>query len=69
MFGMSDPNQTLAQMLRYFEEERYEMVEVMASEFTSMLLVTSNGMERRKRSWSKGCEYSQKSYRYETNTN
>ena len=38
MFGMSDPNQTLAQMLRYFEEERYEMVEVMASEFTSMLL-------------------------------
>ena len=38
MFGMSDPNQTLAQMIRYFEEERYEMVEVMASEFTSMLL-------------------------------
>ena len=29
MFGMSDPNQTLAQMLRYFEEGRYEMVEVM----------------------------------------
>ena len=38
MFGMSDPNQTLAQMIRYFEEERHEMVEVMASEFTSMLL-------------------------------
>ena len=38
MFGMSDPNQTLSQMIRYFEEERYEMVEVMASEFTSMLL-------------------------------
>jgi len=38
MFGMSDPNQTLAQMLRYFEEGRYEMVEVMATEFTSMLL-------------------------------
>ena len=38
MFGMSDPNQTLSQMLRYFEEQRYEMVEVMASEFTSMLL-------------------------------
>ncbi|DAC55858.1 MAG TPA: hypothetical protein D7H78_00360, partial [Candidatus Poseidoniales archaeon] len=35
---MSDPNQTLAQMIRYFEEERHEMVEVMASEFTSMLL-------------------------------
>ena len=35
---MSDPNQTLSQMIRYFEEERYEMVEVMASEFTSMLL-------------------------------
>ena len=38
MFGMSDPNQTLSQMLRYFEEGRYEMVEVMATEFTSMLL-------------------------------
>ncbi len=38
MFGMSDPNQTLSQMIRYFEEERHEMVEVMASEFTSMLL-------------------------------
>ena len=38
MFGMSDPNQTLSQMLRYFEEERYEMVEVMATEFTTMLL-------------------------------
>jgi len=38
MFGMSDPNQTLSQMVRYFEEERFEMVEVMASEFTSMLL-------------------------------
>jgi len=38
MFGMSDPNQTLSQMLRYFEEGRNEMVEVMASEFTSMLL-------------------------------
>ena len=38
MFGMSDPNQTLSQMLRYFDEGRHEMVEVMASEFTSMLL-------------------------------
>ena len=38
MFGMSDPNQTLSQMLRYFEEGRYEMVEVMATEFTTMLL-------------------------------
>ena len=38
MFGMSDPNQTLSQMIRYFEEQRYEMVEVMSSEFTSMLL-------------------------------
>lgn len=38
MFGMSDPNQTLSQMIRYFEEERFEMVEVMATEFTSMLL-------------------------------
>ena len=38
MFGMSDPNQTLSQKIRYFEEERHEMVEVMASEFTSMLL-------------------------------
>ena len=37
MFGMSDPNQTLSQMLRYLDM-RYEMVEVMASEFTSMLL-------------------------------
>lgn len=35
---MSDPNQTLSQMLRYFDEGRHEMVEVMASEFTSMLL-------------------------------
>ena len=38
MFGMSDPNQTLSQMIRYFEEQRHEMVEVMSSEFTSMLL-------------------------------
>ncbi|MDA8715982.1 hypothetical protein N9M06_02425 [Candidatus Poseidoniales archaeon] len=38
MFGMSDPNQTLSQMIRYFEEQRYEMVEVMSSEFTGMLL-------------------------------
>lgn len=38
MFGMSDPNQTLSQMIRYFEEQRYEMVEVMSSEFTAMLL-------------------------------
>ena len=38
MFGMSDPNQTLSQMQRYFDEGRHEMVEVMASEFTSMLL-------------------------------
>ena len=38
MFGMSDPNQTLSQMVRYFDEGRHEMVEVMASEFTSMLL-------------------------------
>lgn len=38
MFGMSDPNQTLSQMIRYFEEGRHEMVEVMSTEFTSMLL-------------------------------
>ena len=38
MFGMADPNQTLSQMIRYFEEQRYEMVEVMSSEFTGMLL-------------------------------
>ena len=38
MFGMSDPNQTLSQMIRYFEEQRYEMVEVMSSEFTDLLL-------------------------------
>ena len=42
MFGMSDPNQTLSQMIRYFEEQRYEMVEVMSSEFTAMLLSQKN---------------------------
>ena len=38
MFGMSNPAQTLLQIERYIEDGRMEMSEVMASEFTSMLL-------------------------------
>jgi hypothetical protein len=38
MFGMSDPAQTLLQIERYIEDGRMEISEVMASEFTSMLL-------------------------------
>ncbi len=38
MFGMSDPAQTLLQIERYIQDGRMEMSEVMASEFTSMLL-------------------------------
>lgn len=38
MFGMSDPAQTLLQMRRYADEGRLEMAEVMAREFTEMML-------------------------------
>lgn len=38
MFGMSNPAQTLLQIERYIEDGRMEISEVMASEFTSMLL-------------------------------
>ncbi len=38
MFGMSNPAQTLMQIERYIDDGRMEMSEVMASEFTSMLL-------------------------------
>ena len=38
MFGMSNPAQTLMQIERYIADGRMEMSEVMASEFTSMLL-------------------------------
>ena len=38
MFGMSDPAQTLLQIERYIKDGRMEMSDVMASEFTSMLL-------------------------------
>lgn len=38
MFGMSNPAQTLLQIERYIDDGRMEMSEVMASEFTSMLL-------------------------------
>ena len=61
-------NQTLAQMLRYFEEERYEMVEVMASEFTSMLLANKTDGATQTL-LVKGVRILAKSYRYETNTN
>jgi hypothetical protein len=38
MFGMSNPAQTLMQIERYIQDGRMEISEVMASEFTSMLL-------------------------------
>lgn len=38
MFGMNDPTQTLLQLERYVEDGRMEMSEVMAIQFTEMLL-------------------------------
>jgi len=39
MFGMDDPAQTLLQLERYILDGRMEMSEVMASQFTEMLLL------------------------------
>ena len=38
MFGMNDPAQTLMQLENYINDGRFEMSEVMATQFTEMLL-------------------------------
>ena len=38
MFGMNDPAQTLMQLENYIKDGRMEMSEVMATQFTEMLL-------------------------------
>ena len=38
MFGMNDPAQTLMQLENYIKDGRFEMSEVMATQFTEMLL-------------------------------
>ena len=40
MFGMNDPAQTLMQLENYIKDGRFEMSEVMATQFTEMLLNT-----------------------------